>query len=220
MRSSLTLVVVLLLLYAGGAGAALQSAQADEVSAAPTATVETQAADSMPLGCLIRCEPTCMLGKTPQVSVAITNQTSADIYLVGSLDASDCQWRYPHCYFVVIGPDGKSVVPKFSRCKFMNTLREKDFVQVPAGKAFDPYQNVDDFGFFSANQLTPSTFQTAGEYRIRFVYSTKSDTIAEWGGYGRNKVAEDPKLIGMFQQVPKVEISSNEIKVTVVEPGK
>jgi hypothetical protein len=54
-----------------------------------------------PVGCEIRGEPTCEIGKSPKITVTLTNQTDIDFFLVGSLDASDCKWRYPHCYFEV-----------------------------------------------------------------------------------------------------------------------
>ena len=91
-----------------------------------------------PLGCSIRGQPTCELGKAPNVTVALTNQTAEEVYLIGSLDASDSKWRYPHCYFEVTGPDGTSAVQGIGRCGNMNTLREQDFVEVPPGGAFDP----------------------------------------------------------------------------------
>jgi hypothetical protein len=173
-----------------------------------------------PLGCTIRAAPTCVLGQAPKVTVEITNQTRKAIFLVGSLDASDCKWRYPYCYFEVIGPDGKSAVKGIGRCGNMNTLREKDFVKVPPRGKFNPYQRTDDYGFFSAHQLAAHNFNTPGEYRIRFVYSAKEPNIAKWGGDGRDTVAANEKLVNLFKQVPKVEIKSNEIKVIVVEPGK
>lgn len=173
-----------------------------------------------PVSCTIKGDATCEMGKAPKITVALTHQTEATIYLVGSLDASDCKWRYPYCYFEVTGPDGKSAVRAIGRCGNMNTLREKDFVKVTPGEAFDPYQHIDDFGFFQSHQLVPRNFQSAGEYRIRFVYSTKSNNIAAWGGDGCDKVAADERLVGLFGQVPKFEIRSNEIKINVVESGK
>lgn len=193
----------------------------DEVLAAPPAPPQKPAPETNPLGCSIRAAPTCQLGRAPKVTVALTNRTDADIYLVGSLDASDCKWRYPHCYFEVIGPDGKSAVQAIARgCGNMDPLEEEHFAKVPPGGAFDPYQRTDDYRFFSAHQLRPSTFRTAGEYRIRFVYSTNSDALAEWGGGDRVEFGVDERQAGMLRRVPKVKVRSNEIKVTVVEPGK
>ncbi len=165
-----------------------------------------------PLGCTIRGERTCELGKVPKITVAITNQTNADIYLVGSLDASDCKWRYPLCYFEVIGPDGKSAAEGGKGCGNVSELREKNFVKVSPGRTFDPYQQIGDHGFFFASQLNSRTFRTTGEYRIRFFYSTNSNNMDAWFGD-----AENDKLVGLLRQVPKVEIRSNEIKVSVVE---
>jgi hypothetical protein len=165
-----------------------------------------------PLDCTIRSQRTCVLGKVPKITVTITNRSKAHIYLVGSLDASDRKWRYPHCYFKVTGPDGKSAVQECGRCGNMNNLREKDFVKVPPGKAFEPYQKMDEQGFFSSIQLDETTFRKAGDYRIRFFYSTKNHAIAKWMGD-----AKDEKIVGMFKRVPKVEIRSNEIKVTIVK---
>src|SRR5205823_10991912 len=84
-----------------------------------------------PLICTIRADSMCALGQSPKVNVEITNNTDNEIYLVGSLDSSDCEWRFPHCIFEVIGPDGKSSVRELGRCGNMNPLREKDFVKVP-----------------------------------------------------------------------------------------
>lgn len=173
-----------------------------------------------PVGCIIRGEPTCELGKAPKIAVALTNQTDADIYLVGSLDASDCRWRYPHCYFEVIGPDGKPVERGLGRCGNMNTLRVKDFVMLPPGESFDPYRRVDDGGFFSAHQLEAHTFGVAGAYRIRFVYSTKGDDIGEWSGDGKRSVASNAEIVELFKQVPKIEVRSDEFMLTVIAAGK
>ncbi len=209
-----------LLLLGPGCAESVPEPTAADVASIGDAGVQKATLKTKPLGCYIRSEPTCELGKTPRVTVAITNQTNAEIYLVGSLDASDCKWRHPHCYFEVTGPDGKSAVQGILRCGNMNPLRGEDFVKVAPGATFNPYRSIDDHGFFSAHQLDPHTFRTAGEYRIRFVYSTQSDTITEWAGDGRAAVAANEKLVGMFRQVPKVEVRSNEIKVTIVGHGQ
>jgi hypothetical protein len=218
MRIALAAVPVLLLLGKGCAEKVPEPTAADHALAAAG---QKPVPATMPLGCTIHGKPSIELGKAPKITVAITNQTNVDIYLVGSLDASDCKWRFPHCYFEVTGPDGKSAAQGIGRfCGNMNTLREKDFVKVPPGSEFDPYQHIDEGGFFSAHQLDACTFRSAGEFRIQFVYCTANDSITKWGGDGRSWVAADEKLVGLFKKVPKVEVRSNEIKVTVVEPDK
>jgi hypothetical protein len=161
------------------------------------------------------------LGSVPKVTVAITNQTGANIYLVGSLDGSDWRGRYPYCYFEVIGPDGESAVPELIlEDPLCSPLREKDFVKVTPGEAFDPYDQ--SLGFFPAVQLDPAVFRAPGAYRVRFVYSTKSDDIALWRNGGWNGTPEDerPKILDLFDQVPKLEVRSDEISITIVAAAK
>lgn len=80
---------------------------------------------------------------------------------------------------------------------------------MPPGGAFDPSAYFD-----------PRKFREPGVYRIRFVYSSKSDDIAAWGGDGGRAVANNAEIVGMFRQVPKVEVRSDEFTLTVVAPGK
>jgi hypothetical protein len=161
------------------------------------------------------------LGSVPKVTVAITNEAGTDIYLVGSLDGSDWKGRYPYCYFEVIGPDGKSAVPELIlEDPLCSPLREKDFVKVAPGEAFDPYDQ--SLGFFPAVQLDPAVFRAPGAYRVRFVYSTISDNIALWrnGGWDGIPENERPKILALFSQVPKLELWSDEITITVVAVAK
>jgi hypothetical protein len=132
------------------------------------------------LGCVIQGDLNCALGTAPRIAVSLINRFDSDIYLVGSLDGSEDQLRYPFCHFEVPDPTGKRVgAPYYGRCGYMNRLREKDFVQVPPGGKFDPYQNIDDHGFFRSTQLWPPTFNSTGTYRVRFVYSTRDGDIRE-----------------------------------------
>ncbi len=169
-----------------------------------------------PLECFIRATPTCLQGTDPKITVAIFNRTDSDIYLVGSLDGSEGTRRYPHCYFEVTGPDGAPITLRGGACAYMNALREKDFMKVPPGGQFDPYQHIDEYGFFSAHMLSADAFRAAGKYRIRFVYSTRSRFIDSWRGPTDETHSE---IRTLFEQVPKVEIKSNEIEITVVAPG-
>jgi hypothetical protein len=167
------------------------------------------------LGCVIWADPTCQHGTAPTVKAAITNWTDADIYLVGCLDGSRAMERYPHCYFEVTRPDGTVADHMARACAYTNRLREEDFVRVPPDADFDPYQQIDDQGFFSAHELSADTFRAVGTYRIRFFYSSASADIAEWRGAN---LAENKKIAAMFKQVPKVAVRSNEIQVTVAAP--
>ena len=178
-----------------------------------------------PLTCTIHSQPTCELGQVPAISVEIANWTEGEIYLIGSLDGSDLKWRYPLCYFEVIGPDGKLAKNGVARCGNMNTIREKDFVKVPRGGKFNPYQQIDGHGFFGTSLMVPATFQAVGEYRIRYVYSTENADPKCWLGDVRGSVAEmlnaggtHENVVKLLAQVPKTTVSSNEITIKVVRP--
>jgi hypothetical protein len=186
-----------------------------------------QAPKSLPLACTIRSEPTCELGKAPKIRVEITNLTESDIYLVGSLDGSDSKWRYPFCYFDVIGPDGKSAARGIARCGNINAIRDKDFVKVPRSGTFDPYQKIDDYGFFSSSQISPATFGVEGKYRIRFVYSTEKAEPKYWLGDAQGETVEilatassKDKVLELLPKVPKTTVASDEITVMVVQPHR
>jgi hypothetical protein len=168
------------------------------------------------------------LGQVPAISVEIANWTESEIYLIGSLDGSDTKWRYPFCYFEVLGPDGKPVQLRLFRdCGNMNAIREKDFVKVRPGGKFNPYQKIDDLGFFGTSLITPATFQAEGEYRIRFVYSTDRADPKFWVGDVHGNVSEmlnagttNENVVKLLAKVPKTTVSSNEITVKVVRPKK
>jgi hypothetical protein len=171
------------------------------------------------LQCTLRGPLTFPWGSTPLFEVELLNQTDTDIYLVGSLDGSDVQWRYPQCYFEVIGPDGKSAVVNPARCGNINPLRKSDFVLVPAAGVFDPFQEP----FFYPLHLNAMTFREPGEYRVRFVYSTASDDIRRWNhGIWADEVvdvAEDAGLLSLLAQVPKTRVVSNELNVRITRAG-
>lgn len=188
-----------------------------DLLAAPPDVVEP-CAPVVPLACTIRCPPTCELGQVPQVSVEIVNQSAREMMLVGSLDASGCKARFPHCYFEVTGPDGKSALKELARCGFQNGIRVADFVKVPSGGKFNPYQRIDQYGFFDSAQITAQTFDTPGEYRIRFFYSSASESFAAWAGnsYDKNKEPQNTQVRTYFEKVPKTALASNEIKVTIL----
>ena len=141
------------------------------------------------------------IGEVPKLSVRITNLTDRELCLIGSLDGSDCGWRYPHCSFEIATPYGRPRWP--GRCGNTNPLREKDFVKVSPGGLFDPYQQIDEYGFFHNALISERTFKSAGEYRLRFVYCTGPKGAAA----GDNPLAE------LIAQVPKVRLVSNEITV-------
>lgn len=176
-----------------------------------------QASGDAPVGLILSCRitgpSTCEVGTIPEIKVQITNQTDHEILLVGSLDGSDSCGRYPYCYFEVLGPNGKSAVKPITRCSFMNTLSLGDFVAVPSRKAFDPYGNP---AFFGSHQLSESTFDTPGEYRIRFCYSTEHADPKQWQAWQRNETPELKKVLEQLARVPRISVESNVLELRML----
>jgi len=156
------------------------------------------------------------IGEIPKLTVKIYNETKNDIYLIGSLDGSDVNWRFPHCYYSINRP--KPNKTEFQRCGNMNILRIEDFKVVKAGQVFNPYENIDNSGFFmDYNTTNKETFENPGIYKIRFHYSTNSQDINDFLGdkFFRINYSDSLKLDSLFKLVPRIEITSNEITIRI-----
>jgi hypothetical protein len=168
-----------------------------------------------PLTCTLTADKsTYKMGELPRLKVDIINTGKKDIYLIGSLDGSDVKWRMPYCYFTIQKPIPDSI--GWSRCGNMNPLRPKDFVLVKSGGKFNPYQKTDESGFFTSHMMRDTaTFRNPGVYRIRFYYSTNSQNIHQFMGtrFSQDEKPGDPELQALWNQVPKVDIVSNEIEI-------
>jgi hypothetical protein len=157
------------------------------------------------------------VGELPDFTVEIANNTGMDIYLIGSLDGSDVKWRMPYCYFTIQKPK-PDTVDMIGRCGNMNTLKPQDFVFVKDGAKFNPYMRLVEYGFFTDYTTTNSlTFQTPGVYRIQFHYSTNSHKLNDFMGDRplQQEKAKNQKLVTLLKQVPKVDLVSNELEITV-----
>lgn len=154
-------------------------------------------------------------GELPVFTVSIRNNSKKDIYLIGALDGSDMQWRYPHCYYTIEGPANEK--PKLSRCGVMNPVRLEDFILVKAGELFSPYETSS--GFFPDHNITQKeTFARPGSYKISFHYSTQSGELAEYRGTPVHKSKEDSAIINnLFSQTPRLSLQSNMVSIIVKE---
>jgi hypothetical protein len=93
----------------------------------------------------------------------------------------------------------------------MNTLRTNDFVVVPTGGAFNPFGN----GFFRPNQFDRFPVTVPGDYTLRFSYTT-SDRLEDFFGDERmmDRPNTTPEIQRLFERVPKLDLKSNELKLT------
>lgn len=170
--------------------------------------------DSTDFGCKLTASRTVYeLGELPDLTVEISNFSNSEVYLIGSLDASEERWRMPYCYYTIEKPKIDSVPPT-GRCGNMNTLRPKDFVLVRPNETFNPYKDIDGFGFFDSYEINrPENFRNKGIYKIQFHYSTKSDTLENY--LGDSYKANKDRLRRLFEKVPKIELSSNIVEIQI-----
>jgi hypothetical protein len=160
------------------------------------------------------------IGEVPKLEVKIINKSGSDIYLIGSLDNSANKRRMPYCYYNIEKPVPDTL--SFGFCGTANPLRAEDFTLVKSGEAFNPFESIDNYGFFPDYASTQKeTFRIPGIYKIQFHYSAKNSDIENFRGSisaenwaKRNDTALINKL---FAKVPKIELSSNTIEIKISE---
>jgi hypothetical protein len=155
---------------------------------------------------------TYKIGEVPKIKVEIENTGNKDIYLIGSLDGSEIKRRMPYCYFDIEKPRPDTI--QYGFCGTTNPLRASDFVLVKAHSSFNPYQPVDNYGFFTSYLIgDTATFRNPGVYKIQFHYSTMSGNINKYKGMGSS--ADSVLQKQLFEKVPRVELVSNMIEVVM-----
>lgn len=195
-------------------------------------------ADTSEFLCVLTSDKTeYSIGELPKFTVHIINNSNNAVMFIGSLDGSSVQWRYPYCYFTIHKPVPDTI--PFMRCGNMNPLSVEDFVVVEPGQKFNPFEEINERRFFSDRSvLNPESFRNSGIYKIRFHYSTKSDDINKFFG-GQIVIRELPKttlpdgfvvhggcdsacaknyiktMSDLLAKVPRIELESNEITITV-----
>ncbi|HEX8373512.1 MAG TPA: hypothetical protein VF585_12075 [Chthoniobacterales bacterium] len=168
--------------------------------------------------CIIASDSTTYaVGEVPNVTFRITNKSKKEVVLVGSLDGSTDDRRFPKCRFEILDSAGKPVALPVALCGNMNTLRVPDFVVVPVGGTFDPLGE----GFFRLHQFSQFPISAPGNYTLQFSYST-SDRIMDYFGDERmsGQTTAAPEIQRLFERVPNLHIESNKLKLTFTAQAK
>jgi len=168
------------------------------------------------------------IGETPAIAIQIKNSTDTTIQMVKVLDGSEAKWRYPHLYyevFQIIGNKKRALKPNLhTRCGNMDGIGVNDFVEVRSGQGFDPLANQSEV-YTRSISLFQWSFKKKGKYSIVFHYSTAEVELKKWMGdtntlwFGMNNEVFSDKteaynhLISLFNRVPKVDLTSNELLV-------
>lgn len=149
-----------------------------------------------------------IVGENIPLQVTLKNTTAGPIYILPPLDGST-YGRYPRYTQTVIRPLPVDYVPDGLICGTFNPLRHEDFALLQARESYTlPYPI---FGWKP---------YTAGEYevslRIDFNGTPEQYRSAPIG----NSPSVSPEILEKLNQVPKVELESNQVKVNVVSNGK
>lgn len=152
------------------------------------------------------------IGESPELTVNIINQLDSAITMVGSLDGSDIGLRPPISYFMVRHQLLGSLWNPSIYCATFNQIRKEDFQTVKSKDQFNPYQQIDNDGYFNAQQLEGRNFYFPGIYEITYYYSTAKDSTK----YKSEQIYDQKtknELIEVWSKVPNLELTSNTITI-------
>ena len=164
----------------------------------------------------LQCEITPLtdrfnVGDCPSFKVTIYNVSPKTFYLVGAIDGSERQARYPHVTLTIEGPDGGIKKPRLLGCGHINRLKLRDFVHVRPWGVFEPISSP----FWEPTDFIYSRFAKPGRYSVTFRYSSEAIDYANWAGRSTSdRVSQD--VVETLKKVPRVTIGCS-ITVDVYE---
>ncbi|MCC2545120.1 hypothetical protein LJY25_01570 [Hymenobacter sp. BT175] len=158
--------------------------------------------------------------------IKIQNMADSAITLVNAPEGADLSQRYPHATFYVSKVAGSSEEIRKAPPKTGSITRigPGDFIRLAPGESFDPLAKAASFP-----ASLPLTFPVlpAGVYDISFQYSTLADDLPDWlsnvdwyddlaGTIMVSRRKEYDAIVPLLSRVPRVVLSSNTVRVTVV----
>ncbi len=149
------------------------------------------------------------IGQPLELNVEIINHLDTPILMVGSLDGSEIGFRPPISYFEVRHKILGKVWSASLFCGTVNPLRKEDFKIIGPNQIFNPYEVIDDYGFFHAQQLEEINFKIPGIYEIIYRYSKNNNNKVEQIYSPRMEM----ELINMWNKVPNLNLTSNTITI-------
>jgi len=167
---------------------------------------------------LVSSRDTYVVGEGVPLVVRIVNSSSDDACLITAADPGDA--RFPISVFEVTDSDGRSFLEKgeASDVPLFSGLLPRDFSAVPSGGAFNPLRH---------DAATFLHYSRPGTYKVRFVYSTRSDRLDDYFGgvhaktyFRENFAVFAPLVYRLFSLVKHVDLKSNEMKITLRESEK
>ncbi|TGE20132.1 hypothetical protein [Hymenobacter elongatus] len=173
-------------------------------------------------------QTTAYAGEPILFRVRIGNTADSAVTLVYALDGSDGLLRVPAAYFSAQQLTPGLLQQEPGRCICLNDIDSTDFIRLPPRASFDPLEKEAKYSF-KISQIYPTL--PAGDYAIRFHYSTLEPQQERWMGWSslppdvtqeewRARTKRHREAVRQqLQRVPRVRLVSNLVRVHV-EPAR
>jgi hypothetical protein len=156
-----------------------------------------------------------------KINAEITNHSGKDIYLIGNVDGAESKYRFPNIYFLFVDAKGDTLKLDHSSCPEIDELQVKNFKLIKADSIFNPFPSSDDQkGLVEHGYWPPSYIMTRkpvkGTFKVQLIYSTNCTDLDKWKKIWWDKIKKPtPTLDSLISLVPKVELKSNWLNVTI-----
>lgn len=118
---------------------------------------------------IIGAKEKLLLGDTLTLTFKLTNAGSTPLLVLPPLDGSHEGWRFPRCRLTVRDEREQDRTPRLLRCGNTNPLKPDDFLRLKAGEELQVLRQG----------WKPDT---AGIYRLTFLYDSTDNDPRRWGG--------------------------------------
>lgn len=148
------------------------------------------------------------------IAVRVTNVAGEPVWLVGVLDGSESAARYPRWLPIVAGGPWRPA----ERPDFTSPLGVADFRRLGPGESFDPTEPVGGARYFPIAAFGAIS-EEAATYEVALELDTTAADEAAWRGSlpVPRPIPPDQteRVRTLLQQVPRVRLRSNVVRLTV-----
>lgn len=152
-----------------------------------------------------------------KIDARIVNKSGKDVYLIGNVDGALSSYRYPHIYFIFIDSKGDTLKSNFGACSNIDELQVKNFQLIKKDSVFDPFNNLIKFGYWGQSYFSAEN-DVKGKFKVQLIYSTNCTDKDKWKNW-RNLKKPMVTVDSLINLVPKIELKSNWIDITLNVPG-
>ncbi len=165
-----------------------------------------------------------VLGQIPNIKVQLLNNSNRQVTFFTMLDGSSDSMRYPYAGFRIYTNDSIVKPSLRMRCGNMDGISKECIILLNPGESIDPH--MDAPWIYRDHIFRDSTiFAKRGNYRIKYYYSTKQDTLSEWLGSNvyfelyrpeSNFDSLTQNYMNLFSKVPSIALTSEPIEIEIL----